>query len=164
MRALRAITEFRVRGVKTNIPFLTKLLTHREFFDNRGSHTGFIDQTPEILKYRPSDDRASKLLRFFGDRVVNGIELPNDVGKLPSPPEVPDLSLFGEPATPGWRQLLLRDGPKAFATAVRKHNGLLLMDTTWRDAHQSLLATRLRTQDITRIAPHTAVAFHNAYR
>eukprot|EP00474_Spongospora_subterranea_P000977 CRZ01435.1 hypothetical protein [Spongospora subterranea] len=166
IRSLRAIAEFRVRGVKTNIPFLQRLLTHPYFLTTRGAHTNFIDQTPEILVYRLSGDRATKLLAFLSDIKVNGLDLPGKVESLPEPPTPPPMTLFT--ASPdvrptGLRDILLAHGPKAFAKAVREHKGLLIMDTTWRDAHQSLLATRVRTYDIKQIARQTSYALANAY-
>ncbi|XXQ36528.1 Pyruvate carboxylase [Plasmodiophora brassicae] len=166
IRCLRALAEFRIRGVKTNIPFLQKLLTHPYFRQHRGAHTNFIDQTPDVLTYRLSADRATRLLSFLSDIKVNGLDLPNKVDVLPDPAPLPPLDLFTptpDKRPSGFRDILLRHGPKAFAKAVREHEGLLIMDTTWRDAHQSLLATRVRTYDIKQIAKQTSFALAKAY-
>ena len=138
-------------------------MTHEEFFVGRGAHTGFIDQSPDVLQYQAAADRASRLLRFLSNMVVNGVDLPNTISEpLPLPPAAPEIDVK-MPSEGGWRSLLLQDGPKAFAAAVRAHKGALVMDTTWRDAHQSLLATRVRTQDMAKIADLTSKVLHNAY-
>jgi len=161
-KLMRAITEFRVRGVKTNIPFLQKLLTHPTFLTGVVS-TAFIDENPDLFNFVPTSNRAQRLLYYLGDLIVNGISAVGAIGPPPADidpiiPSVPD-----GPPPPGWRQVLLAHGPEGFARAVRKHKGLLIMDTTWRDAHQSLLATRMRTVDLCNIAPATAHALASAY-
>ncbi|MEM6996782.1 MAG: pyruvate carboxylase, partial [Myxococcota bacterium] len=158
----RALAEFRVRGVKTNIPFLQNVLTHPRFL---GGHvdTRFIDDTPQLFRFGQRLNRGQKLLRYLGELVVNGPHTPWSTDDPPAKiePEVPALPTTEPPE--GWRQLLQREGPRAFAKGVREHEGLLVMDTTWRDAHQSLLATRVRTRDIAAIAPATTHAMASAY-
>ncbi len=151
----RSLAEFRVRGVKTNIPFLRNVLVHPRFHAGE-IDTTFVDTTPELFEFPPRQNRAQKILRYLGDLVVNGPSVPGM-----QPASVPDrepLALLPStpPGSPGWRERLERDGPEAFARAIREHNPLLITDTTWRDAHQSLLATRVRTRDLVAIAPATA--------
>ncbi|SCU81366.1 LAFA_0C04368g1_1 [Lachancea sp. 'fantastica'] len=170
-KMLRALIEFRIRGVKTNIPFLLTLLTNPVFID--GTYwTTFIDDTPELFKMVSSQNRAQKLLHYLADLVVNGSSIKGQVGlpKLHTQPTVPVLSDsrgniidVSTPPPAGWRQVLLDQGPVGFAKKVREFNGTLLMDTTWRDAHQSLLATRVRTYDLAAIAPTTAHALSGAF-
>ncbi|CCK72934.1 pyruvate carboxylase 2 KNAG_0M00810 [Huiozyma naganishii CBS 8797] len=171
-KMIRALIEFRIRGVKTNIPFLLTLLMHPVFFD--GSYwTTFIDDTPQLFHMVHSRNRAQKLLHYLADLAVNGSSIKGQVG-LPRLNKVPDVPhLHDENNNPinvhvtappsGWRDVLLRDGPEAFAKQVRQFSGTLLMDTTWRDAHQSLLATRVRTYDLLAIAQTTAHAWAGAF-
>ncbi|CAR30304.1 Pyruvate carboxylase [Lachancea thermotolerans] len=171
-KMLRALIEFRIRGVKTNIPFLLTLLTNPVFID--GSYwTTFIDDTPELFKMVSSQNRAQKLLHYLADLAVNGSSIKGQMGlpKLHTQPSVPTLhdsngeviDVLTTPPPSGWRQVLLEQGPAQFAKAVRHYKGTLLMDTTWRDAHQSLLATRVRTYDLAAIAPTTAHALSGAF-
>jgi pyruvate carboxylase len=159
----RALAEFRIRGVKTNIPFLQKVL-HHETFLSGDARTDFIDTTPELFVFPRRRNRAQRVLRFLGEVIANGTPCPlNNPNALPSAidPEIPPTPK--EPTPEGWRRILLEKGPKAFAEAVRKHKPTLLMDTTWRDAHQSLLATRVRTVDLLAIAPATSHALAQCY-
>ncbi len=158
----RALAEFRVRGVKTNIPFLQKVLAHPRFVAGDIT-TDFVDTTPELFQFPVRRNRAQRLLRFLAEIAVNGPSTPWATKNPPvaDDPEIPPLPA-GEPPR-GWRDVLRAEGPAGFAKAVRAHRGLLLMDTTWRDAHQSLLATRVRTIDIAAIAPHTAHTLAGAY-
>lgn len=152
----RALAEFRVRGVKTNIPFLQKVLAHPDFTSGAVT-TGFVDRSPELFAFARRRNRAQRLLRFLAEVAVNGPTTPWASKNPPArvQPEIPQPPL-GEPVPKGWRDVLLAEGPKGFAAAVREHRGLLITDTTWRDAHQSLLATRVRTGDIAAIAPITS--------
>ena len=148
----RALREFRIRGVKTNIPFLENVI-HNATFRAGQATTTLIDTTPELFKLKHRRDRATKLLNFIGDVTVNGnpeakgyvVTKPFDIAKPPkcelkqSPPD-------------GTRQLLLKLGPKKFAQWILKQKPLLVTDTTFRDAHQSLFATRLRTYDMLAVA------------
>uniref|UniRef100_A0A1I8FFQ9 Pyruvate carboxylase n=1 Tax=Macrostomum lignano TaxID=282301 RepID=A0A1I8FFQ9_9PLAT len=122
----RALREFRVIGVSTNIAFLLNLLSCEEFC-TVAVDTGFLDRNPQLMRQRPSRGRVQKLLRFI-------VAVPPD----------------------GWRKILKQKGPEAFAKAILDHPGVLLTDTTMRDAHQSLLATRVRTYDLVKIAPFAA--------
>ncbi|XP_069785090.1 pyruvate carboxylase, mitochondrial-like [Narcine bancroftii] len=151
----RALAEFRIRGVKTNIPFLQNVLSNDQFL--YGSvDTQFIDSNPDLVLLRPGQNRAQKLLHYLGHVMVNGPVTPIPVKAKPSPVDaiVPEIPV-GEPPA-GFRNILLQEGPEGFARAVRRHRGLLLTDTTFRDAHQSLLATRVRTHDLKLIAPYVA--------
>ena len=146
-RALRVLSEFRIRGVKTNIPFLENVLTHPLFRAGEAT-TALIDTSPELFTFKPRRDRATKLLNFLGNVIVNGN--PHAKGFHPNkslPIPVPPLAAMGEPA-PGTRQLLLQLGPKKFAEWTLKQKRLLVTDTTFRDAHQSLMATRVRSYDM----------------
>ncbi|KAG6890299.1 hypothetical protein C0995_009505 [Termitomyces sp. Mi166 len=174
-KMLRALVEFRIRGVKTNIPFLFRLLTHDIFIGGK-TWTTFIDDTPDLFKLVQTQNRAQKLLAYLGDLAVNGSSIKGQTGepglkteivipKLQSredPENGPPLDTF-QPCTVGWRNIIVEHGPEAFAKAVREYPGCLIMDTTWRDAHQSLLATRLRTIDMVNIAKETSYALANAY-
>jgi len=146
-RALRVLSEFRIRGVKTNIPFLENVLSH-PLFRAGDATTSLIDTSPELFAFKPRRDRATKLLNFLGNVIVNGN--PHAKGFLPNKAQitpVPPLAPMGEPA-PGTRQLLLQLGPKKFAEWTLKQKRLLVTDTTFRDAHQSLMATRVRSYDM----------------
>lgn len=158
----RALAEFRIRGVKTNIPFLQNVLGNDQFL--RGTvDTQFIDENPDLFNLRPGQNRAQKLLHYLGHVMVNGPTTPIPVNARPSAidPVVPSVPL-GQPPS-GYRDILLREGPSGFAKAIRQHKGLLLMDTTFRDAHQSLLATRVRTHDLKKISPFVAHNFNNLF-
>ena len=163
---LRALVEFRIRGVKTNIPFLASLLTHPTFVDGT-CWTTFIDDTPELFSLIGSQNRAQKLLAYLGDLAVNGSQIKGQIGESKFKGEVIMPTLLDpahktldvtEPCKEGWRNVLLEKGPEGFAKAVRANKGCLIMDTTWRDAHQSLLATRVRTVDFCNIAHETSHA------
>uniref|UniRef100_A0A8C6UCL6 pyruvate carboxylase n=1 Tax=Neogobius melanostomus TaxID=47308 RepID=A0A8C6UCL6_9GOBI len=158
----RALAEFRVRGVKTNIPFLQNVFSNHQFLHSTVD-TQFIDENPDLFNLKPTQNRAQKLLHYLGHVMVNGPTTPIPVKAKPSSidPVVPAVSM-GDPPI-GFRDVLLRDGPEGFAKAVRAHKGLLLMDTTFRDAHQSLLATRVRTHDLKVISPFVSHNFSNLY-
>jgi len=152
-RARRALAEFRVRGVSTNIPFLQAVLDDPSFAAGDLS-TSFIDERPELLRGRVSKDRGSKILNWLVDVTVNK---PNGENPLALDPanKLPQLDL-GVPAPDGSRQLLREVGPTAFAKALREQKALAVTETTFRDAHQSLLATRVRTRDLLAVAPYVA--------
>ncbi|KAM3414879.1 Pyruvate carboxylase [Cercospora zeina] len=170
-KVLRALVEFRIRGLKTNIPFLASLLTHPTFIDGT-CWTTFIDDTPELFNLIGSQNRAQKLLGYLGELIVNGPQVIGQIGesKFKGDAIIPTLSgddgkpmeLSG-PCQKGWRSIITEQGPEAFAKAVRQNKGCLIMDTTWRDAHQSLLATRMRTIDLLNIAKETSYALSNAW-
>ncbi|XP_071234358.1 pyruvate carboxylase, mitochondrial-like isoform X1 [Salvelinus alpinus] len=158
----RALSEFRVRGVKTNIPFLQNVLSNHQFLHSTVD-TQFIDENQNLFIMKPVQNRAQKLLHYLGHVMVNGPTTPIPVKAKPSSidPVIPTVPM-GEPSL-GFRDVLLREGPEGFAKAVRAHPGLLLMDTTFRDAHQSLLATRVRTHDLKKIAPYVSHSFNNLF-
>ncbi|MCA9211441.1 MAG: pyruvate carboxylase [Planctomycetales bacterium] len=152
-RMKRCLLEFRVRGVKTNIPFLIKLMDH-ETFKTGDCTTRFIDDTPELFVLPRRRDRATRLLTFLGDVIVNGNAL---VAGLPAATrrEPAILPFHNEASTTppeGSRDRLKKLGPEKFSKWVLDHKPLLFTDTTFRDAHQSLLATRFRTYDLVQIA------------
>jgi pyruvate carboxylase len=159
----RALAEFRVRGVSTNIAFLQNVLTNERFLDGR-IDTALIAETPNLFHFPRRRNRAQRLLRYLGRVVVNGPSTPWIASTPPVDiePQVPEVPVGARPPE-GWRKVFLDEGPEAFAKAVRSHRGLLLMDTTWRDAHQSLLATRVRTMDLVAVAPATAHALASAF-
>ena len=151
-RMLRALREFRIRGVTTNIAFLDALLEHEDFRAGIQT-TNFLDEHPGLVDMRRHRDRATRLLGFVGEIIVNGN--PEVLGRPPAEARV-------EPAVPeprggelarGTRDRLLELGPAKFAAWMKDERRALVTDTTFRDAHQSLLATRVRTRDILRIAP-----------
>jgi pyruvate carboxylase len=158
----RALREFRIRGVTTNIPFLENVVEHPVF--QRGeATTGFVDATPELLAFTAGRDRAGRLLAYLADTIVNGNP---DVAGHPrvTVREVPRVPQRGGGAPPaGTRQQLETLGPAGFAAWTREQTRLLVTDTTFRDAHQSLLATRVRTIDMLRIAPFVAHACAGLY-
>ena len=152
----RALREFRIRGVKTNIPFLENVI-HNETFRAGWATTTLIDTTPQLFDFKPRRDRATKLLNFLGNVIVNGN--PQAKGYKPQAmltpaPRVPYDHKQAPPK--GTRDLLLELGPKKFAEWTLKQRKLLVTDTTFRDAHQSLLATRMRTYDMLAIADAVA--------
>jgi len=153
----RAIREFRVRGVKTNIPFLENLINHPRFLSGQATTT-FIDNTPDLFRFRAKRDRATKILSYLGDVIING--RPEVKGKFDPKRELPEPAVpmfkVGTPPPDGLRQKLLEMGPEHFSQWVRKQKKLMFTDTTMRDAHQSLLATRVRTYDLLQIADAVA--------
>ena len=151
-RTHRALSEFRIRGVKTNIPFLENVIAHPLFRSGQATTT-LIDTTPELFRFKARRDRATKLLNFIGNVVVNGN--PHAKGYRPAGPlhaAVPPGYDHRVAPPPGTRQLLLELGPKGFAAWTSRQERLLVTDTTFRDAHQSLMATRVRTYDMLAVA------------
>lgn len=151
-RMNRVLQEFRVRGVKTNIPFLIRVMNHPTFIEGTCT-TRFIDETPELLEFTPRRDRATKLLKFLGDVAVNGNPLVKDrvISKRRDPAPTPAL-IADQPNPKGSRDRFKELGVEKFAQWVRDQKQLLFTDTTFRDAHQSLLATRVRTKDLLNIS------------
>ncbi|MBK5927886.1 pyruvate carboxylase [Rhodobaculum claviforme] len=153
----RALREFRIRGVATNIDFVINLLKHPSFLDYTYT-TQFIDTTDGLFKFRKRRDRATKILTYLADITVNGH--PEVAGRPRPRPEIkePRAPEFDAAPAPGTRTLLEREGPQALADWLRDQPHLLLTDTTMRDAHQSLLATRMRSIDMIRVTPAYASA------
>ena len=153
LRMERCLQEFRVRGVKTNLQFLIKLVTHPTFLAGACT-TRFIDDTPELFELPRRQDRATKILRYLGEIAVNGNPLvkglPRATRRTPAP--LPALEKKGCPPPRGTRDKLKELGPQKFAKWILDQKRLLITDTTFRDAHQSLLATRFRTRDLLNIA------------
>ncbi|GAA3866191.1 pyruvate carboxylase [Saccharothrix violaceirubra] len=152
-RARRAVAEFRIRGVSTNIPFLQAVLDEPDFFEGRVT-TSFIEQRPHLLTARHSADRGTRLLTYLADVTVNKPNGPRPAAVDPRD-KLPTVDLGTEPA-PGSKQRLTELGPEGFARWLRESKALGVTDTTFRDAHQSLLATRVRTKDLLAVAPHVA--------
>ncbi len=153
LRARRALAEFRIRGVATNIPFLQAVLDDPSFVEGDLS-TSFIEERPQLLRGRVSKDRGTKLLNWLVDVTVNQPNGPRPAVADPVT-KLPGIDLSA-PAPDGSRQLLLELGPVAFARRLRAQTALAVTDTTFRDAHQSLLATRVRSRDLLAVAPHVA--------
>src|SRR5690625_1612240 len=152
-RARRAVAEFRIRSIATNIPFLQAVLDDPDFRAGR-VNTSFIEERPQLLTARPSADRGTRLLTYLADMTVNKPhgerpQLIDPSTKLPT---------LHKAATPpaGSRQRLAELGPEGFAQWMRRSPNLGVTDTTFRDAHQSLLATRVRTHDLLAVAPAVA--------
>jgi pyruvate carboxylase len=151
-RTHRALSEFRIRGVKTNIPFLENVIHHENFRTGQATTT-LIDTSPELFTFKTRRDRATKLLNFLGNVIVNGN--PHAKGYKPArqlavaTPVAFDHKLAPPPGT---RDLLLKLGPRKFSEWTRKQKPLLITDTTLRDAHQSLMATRVRSHDMLAVA------------
>ncbi|WP_022850538.1 pyruvate carboxylase [Limisalsivibrio acetivorans] len=147
----RALSEFRIRGVKTNIPFLEKVITHKQFLDGEIC-TEFVDTTPELFDFKHRRDRATKAMMFLANNIVNnpsGVKLTDDI-ILPTI-EAPE-SPFGEKIPTGTKDILMRNGVQGVMDHLRNSKEVLFTDTTFRDAHQSLLATRVRTIDMLNIS------------
>lgn len=152
-RARRGLAEFRIRGVATNIPFVQAVLDDPAFIAGDLS-TLFIEERPQLLKGRESRDRGTKVLNWLADVTVNQ---PNGDGAAAIDPalKLPKVDL-DQPAPDGSRQRLLELGPQGWADALRQQTALAVTETTFRDAHQSLLATRVRTRDLVAVLPHVA--------
>src|ERR1700688_2454861 len=158
----RALREFRIRGVKTNIPFVENVVNHPKFRAGDVT-TSFLDDSPELFRFRTRGDRATKLLSYLGDVILNG----NPEVKGKKAPETREIPVV--PVTPGMdvpsgtRQLLHKLGPEKFAAWAKKEKRLLITDTTFRDAHQSLMATRVRTHDLLATAGAVARRLPNLF-
>ncbi len=152
-RSKRALAEFRIRGVSTNISFLQAVLDDPSFAAGDVS-TLFIEERPQLVRGRVSKDRGTKILNWLADVTVNQPN-GNPGGVVSATEKLPKISIEDE-APAGSRQRLLELGPVGFAQALRAQTALAVTDTTFRDAHQSLLATRVRTKDLAAIAPYVA--------
>lgn len=158
----RNLQEFRIRGIKTNIPFLENVVKHPDFLSGK-YNTSFIDETPDLFIFPARKDRGTKLLTYIGNVTVNGFP---GIGKEQKPvfhparkPSV-DLS---DPPKPGTKQILDERGADGLARWILEQDDVLLTDTTFRDAHQSLLATRVRTHDLLEVADETARLMQGAF-
>jgi pyruvate carboxylase len=152
-RARRAVAEFRIRGVATNIPFLQAVLDDPDFAAGRVT-TSFIEERPHLLTARHSADRGTRLLNYLADVTVNR---PNGERPTAADPalKLPEIDLSAPPPA-GSKQRLTELGPEGFARWLRESDAVGVTDTTFRDAHQSLLATRVRTKDLLAVAPYVA--------
>ncbi|RXS84357.1 MULTISPECIES: pyruvate carboxylase [Geobacillus] len=161
-KMLRNLREFRIRGIKTNIPFLENVVQHPKFLSGEYD-TSFIDTTPELFVFPRRKDRGTKMLTYIGTVTVNGFP---GIGKKKKPvfdkPRVPKVSQT-EPIPAGTKQILDERGPEGLVRWIQEQPRVLLTDTTFRDAHQSLLATRVRTIDLLRIAEPTARLLPNLF-
>ena len=159
-KAKRGMGEIRIRGVKTNMSFLNNILSHPTFVAGK-CHTKFIEETPSLFDVKESKDRATKVLRYIGNTIVGqdeGFHKPIlDNPRLPDPAALPPVT------APNLRALLQEGGAKALTGWVKDQKKLLITDTTFRDANQSLLATRVRTRDLTAIAEPTAHILQDAF-
>jgi len=153
-RMRRGLGEFRIRGLKTNIAFLDNVVNHEKFLT--GSYdTSFIDTSPELFVFPEKLDRGTKLLNYLGNITVNGYEgIAKQQKPIFKPARVPQLPTGSPP--PGTKQILDQQGPEGLIRWIKEQQQVLLTDTTMRDAHQSLLATRVRTYDLEKIAAPTA--------
>ncbi|MEC3592483.1 pyruvate carboxylase [Bacillus pumilus] len=154
-KMVRNLQEFRIRGIKTNIPFLENVAKHEKFL--KGEYdTSFIDSTPDLFNFPKQKDRGTKMLTYIGNVTINGFP---GIAEKKKPhfdkPIVPKLPLKQEMPS-GTKQLLDAHGPEGLANWVKEQKSVLLTDTTFRDAHQSLLATRFRTRDLKKVAQPTA--------
>ena len=158
----RALREFRIRGVKTNIPFVENVVNHAKFRSGQVT-TSFLDEHPELFRFPKRGDRATKLLTYLGDVILNGNS--EVKGKqVPSALEIATVPVAsGMAPKSGTRQLLQKLGPKKFAEWAKSERRLLITDTTFRDAHQSLMATRVRTYDLLATAPAVAERLANLF-
>ncbi|MFE1244647.1 pyruvate carboxylase [Fictibacillus sp. NPDC058756] len=154
-KMLRNLKEFRIRGIKTNIAFLENVVTHQKFLSGNYD-TSFIDTSSELFVFPKRKDRGTKMLSYIGATTINGFP---GLQKQEKPsfdqPRIPKVK-HSEPIPNGTKQLLDSEGPEAVAQWVKDQKKLLLTDTTFRDGHQSLLATRVRTNDLLHIAEPTA--------
>lgn len=154
----RCLKEFRIRGVKTNIPFMQNVI-HNEVFQSGNAKTTFIDNTPSLFEFSSTRDRGNKTMKYIGEITINGFP---GIDKKEKPffevPRVPNKIERSNQKIVTAKDILDKEGPKAVSKWVQQQQSVLLTDTTFRDAHQSLLATRVRTHDIEKIAAQTQLA------
>ncbi|MEC0665794.1 pyruvate carboxylase [Priestia flexa] len=154
-KMVRNLKEFRIRGIKTNIPFLENVVKHEKFLTG-AYNTSFIDTTPELFVFPKRKDRGTKMLTYIGNVTVNGFPGVAEKKKpIFTKPRVPQLDL-STPVPNGTKQILDEQGAEGLVNWVKERKEVLLTDTTFRDGHQSLLATRVRTNDLKQIANPTA--------
>ncbi|HWO95473.1 MAG TPA: pyruvate carboxylase [Bacillus sp. (in: firmicutes)] len=161
-KMVRNLREFRIRGIKTNIPFLENVVKHQNFLTGNYD-TSFIDSSPELFVFPKRKDRGTKMLTYIGNVTVNGFP---GVAKKKKPvfdkPSLPQVK-YSEPIPNGTKQILDAQGAEGVVKWVKEQKEVLLTDTTFRDAHQSLLATRVRTNDLMHIAEPTARLLPNLF-
>ncbi|WP_280169347.1 pyruvate carboxylase [Priestia megaterium] len=158
----RNLREFRIRGIKTNIPFLENVVKHTNFL-NGNYNTSFIDSTPELFQFPQSKDRGTKMLTYIGNVIVNGFPGIDQKRKpIFNQPMVPKIK-SNQIIPSGTKQILDAEGAIGVIKWIKEQREVLLTDTTFRDAHQSLLATRIRTNDLLRIAEPTAQLLPNLF-
>lgn len=159
----RCLNEFRIRGIKSNIPFLHNVVDHPDFLSGN-YYTTFIDTTPELFIFSPPQDRGTKLLRYLAETTVNGFA---GLAKRPTlKPSYPPIRLLQTPETSlpnGTKQILDSRGAEGLVAWIKEQKEVLITDTTLRDAHQSLLATRMRTQDMASVIAPTAHGLPNLF-
>lgn len=159
----RALREFRIRGVKNNIPFLENLITNKDFIEGKAT-VNFIQEHPELFNMPQRQDRGTKMLKFLGEVTVNGnsdVKVKHDGRKFEKPivPAFDSLQAYPK----GTKDLLTELGPDAFAQWLKSEKQIHYTDTTFRDAHQSLLATRMRTYDMMKVAKSFAMNHPNTF-
>ncbi|MBM7703356.1 pyruvate carboxylase [Metabacillus iocasae] len=161
-KMVRNLKEFRIRGIKTNIPFLENVVKHEKFLTGQYD-TSFIDTSPELFVFPKRKDRGTKMLTYIGDVTINGFP---GITKKKKPvltkPRIPAVNL-AEKMPEGTKQILDKQGPEGLVKWIKDQNEVLLTDTTFRDGHQSLLATRVRTHDLEKIANPTARLLPNLF-
>ncbi|MBU3092900.1 pyruvate carboxylase [Clostridium sp. CF011] len=150
-KSIRAVEETRITGVKTNIGFLINVLNHPTFLKGE-CNTSFIEESPELISIAPKEDEEGRVLKFIGDKMVNEV---SGIKKLYDVPVVPKIIMPNKLS--GTKQILDMQGTEGLLNWIKNQNKLLLTDTTMRDAHQSLMATRMRTKDMLKIASATSV-------
>lgn len=154
----RCLKEFRIRGVKTNIPFMQNVI-HNKVFQSGNAKTTFIDNTPSLFEFSSTRDRGNKTMKYIGEITINGFP---GIDKKAKPffevPRVPKEIITQNKEIVTAKKILDKEGPQAVSKWVQEQQAVLLTDTTFRDAHQSLLATRVRTHDIEKIAAQTQLA------
>lgn len=160
-KMVRNLREFRIRGIKTNIPFLENVMLHEKFLSG-AYNTTFVDESPELFVFPKRKNRGTKMLTYIADTTVNGFEgITKEKKPYFEPLPVPKMeSLSFESGT---KQILDKHGPEGVAKWMKEQSEVLLTDTTFRDAHQSLLATRIRTKDLVTIAEPTAKLLPNLF-
>ncbi len=159
----RALREFRIRGVKNNIQFLENLITNEDFISGYAT-VNFIQEHPELFNYTLRQDRGTKMLNYLADVTLNGnpdVKI-KDASKVFEKPVLPDVNTHTA-YTPGTKDLLTKLGPDKFSEWLRHEKKIHYTDTTMRDAHQSLLATRMRTRDMLKVAKSFAIAFPQTF-
>ncbi|WLR52195.1 pyruvate carboxylase [Bacillus tianshenii] len=161
-KMIRNLREFRIRGIKTNIAFLENVINHKDFRSGE-YNTSFIDTTPELFVFPVRRDRGTKMLSYIANTTVNGFDGIEEQKKPTfNKPRMPKVK-YSEPMATGTKQILDERGPEGLAKWLKEQDEVLLTDTTFRDAHQSLLATRLRTRDLLQIAEPTARLLPNLF-